>query len=356
MSQTINAAMIVLARESQGVTQSQLATRLNLPQSKLSKMESGHIPVPVDVLSALVRELKFPEKFFYQTFDVYPAGMHLYMYRKHKTLPAKDLNRIAAWMNIYRSHVRGLLNAAEIEYREVPQYDIEEFDSTADVARAVRQYARIPPGAVVQNMTAVMEDMGIVVIPFDPGTRLFAGASMLTEKPNYVVVVNSQMPGDRLRWTLAHELAHMVMHRIPTLNMEFEADEFAAEFLMPAREIGQYLSDLNPSTLASLKRHWKVSMFAILQHAFRLGKITDRQKRSLITRLAGVHITRLKEPAELQIPAETPTLLNELIDFHANELGYDAEQMADLLALDVRQFLDRYHFSGRKLRPVRNVG
>lgn len=355
MERTVNAAMITLARESLGMTQTELAGLIDLPQSKLSKIESGQIICPPEVLASLVRALKYPEKFFYQTFQIYPAGMHLYMFRKHKTLPAKELTRIAAWMNLFRFHVRSLLNAAEIEYKEVPQHDIEEFETVADLARAVRQYARIPPGPI-KNVTSVLEDMGVVVVPFDPGTRLFAGASMLTEKPNYVVVINSMMPGDRWRWTLAHELAHMVMHRIPTLNMEKEADEFAAEFLMPSREIGQYLTDLTPEKLASLKRYWKVSMFAILGHALRLDKITERQHRTLITKLAGLGITRLKEPAELSIPAEKPTLLPELLDFHANELGYDAAQMGDLLALNVRQFLDKYDFSGRKLRAVTQLG
>ncbi len=355
MEMTVNPAMITLARESLGMTQTELAEKISLPQGKLSKIEGGQMLCPPEVLTSLVRALKYPEKFFYQNFDVYPAGMHLYMFRKHKTLPAKDLARIAAWMNLYRFHVRYLLKAAEIDYKEVPYYDIEEFDSIADIARAVRQYAHIPSGAI-KNVTSTLEDMGIVVIPFDPGTRLFAGASMLTEKPNYVVVVNSTMPGDRWRWTLAHELAHMVMHRIPTLNMEAEADEFAAEFLMPSREIGQYLTDLTLDKLASLKRQWRVSIFAILQHALRLGKITERHHRTLITRLASVGVTRLKEPAELYVQPDKPTLLPELIDFHANELGYDAEQISDLLALNVKQFLDRYHFSGRKLRAIQQVG
>lgn len=355
MERTVNAAMITLARESLGMTQTELAGRMGVPQSKLSKIESGQIICPPEILSALVRVTKYPEKFFFQNFEVYPAGMHLYMFRKHKTLPAKDLSRIAAWMNLYRLHVKHLLKAAEIEYKEVPQHDIEEFESIAGLARAVRQYTQVPPGPI-KNVTSILEDMGVVVIPFNPGTRLFSGASMLTEKPNYVVVVNSQMPSDRWRWTLAHELAHMVMHRIPTLNMEEEADEFAAEFLMPSHEIAPYLSDLTPEKLASLKRYWKVSMFAILNHALRLGKITDRQRRTLITKLAGLGITRVKEPAGLAPEPEKPTLLAELIEFHASELDYDAEQMGDLLALDVKQFLDNYDFSGRKLRAIRNVG
>jgi hypothetical protein len=108
--------------------------------------------------------------------------------------------------------------------------------------------------------------------------------------------------------------------------------------------------------LASLKRYWKVSIFAILQHAVRLNKITERHQRTLITKLAVNGITRLKEPAELAIPLEKPTLLPELVDFHANELGYSAEQMGDLLSFDVDRFLNQYEFTGRKLRAVPKVG
>jgi Zn-dependent peptidase ImmA (M78 family)/transcriptional regulator with XRE-family HTH domain len=355
MNRTINSAMIVLARESHGLTQSELAKRIDVPQSTLSKMESGQIDVPSNVLAALAKELKYPEKFFFQTFEVYPAGMHLYLYRKHKTLPAKDLSRITALMNIYRSHVKYLLNAAEVEYKPVPEHDIDEFGSIAEIARAVRQQAGLPSGPI-ENLTTVLEDMGIVVVPFNPGTRMFAGASMLSEKPNYVVVANSQMPGDRWRWTLAHELGHMVMHHTPTANMEAEADEFAAEFLMPSREISQYLTDLNVGQLASLKRYWKVSMFAILSHARRLGCISERQQRTLIMKLAKAHITRTKEPPELNIPRETPTLLNELIEFHDKELRYDVEQLADLLNINVRDLNQKYNFTGRNIRLVRNVG
>lgn len=358
MDRTVNPAMITLARESHGLTQSELAKRLNVPQSKVSKIESGHIGVSPDVLTALVRELKFPEKFFYQNFDVYPAGLHLYLYRKHKTLHAKELSRIVAWMNLYRSHVKKLLSAAEVEYKPVPEYDIDEFDSVAAIARAVRNHAGLPSGPV-ENVTSVLEDMGVVVIPFDPGTRLFAGASMLSEKPNYVVVVNAQMPGDRLRWTLAHELGHMVMHRVPTANMEAEADEFAAEFLMPAKDIAPYFSEVSfPSIekLASLKRLWKVAMSALLIHAKRLRYITETQYRLMVTKMGSVGITRLKEPPELNVPVESPTLLSEIVEFHAQELGYTADQLGDLLAFDVNAFLEHYRFTGRTLRIVRNVG
>ncbi|MBK7012326.1 MAG: ImmA/IrrE family metallo-endopeptidase [Xanthomonadales bacterium] len=45
-----------------------------------------------------------------------------------------------------------------------------------------------------------------------------------------MIFINKDVPGDRWRFTLAHELAHLVMHDIPKPDMEDEADEFASEF------------------------------------------------------------------------------------------------------------------------------
>jgi Zn-dependent peptidase ImmA (M78 family)/transcriptional regulator with XRE-family HTH domain len=354
----VNPNMITLAREALGWTQTELAHRLNVPQSKVSKIESGLIGVTPDMLATLSQALKFPENFFYQTFQVFPAGMHLYLFRKHKTLLSKDLSKIVAWMNLYRSHIKYLLQAAEIEYKPVPHYDIDDFGSVQNIARAVRQYVNAPIGPI-QSVTSVLEDLGVVVVPFDPGTRKFQGASMLTEKPNYVVIANSTMPGAAWRWTLVHELGHMVMHHMPSSNMEAEADDFAAEFLMPIREVGPYFRDPEfPSIekLATLKKIYNVSMFAILVHAKRSGFITPDQYRSCITKMGKVGITRLQEPPELDTPREIPSLLNEILEFHAEELNYTAQQVSDLILFDVHRFLDRYRFSGRTLRVVENVG
>jgi Zn-dependent peptidase ImmA (M78 family) len=43
------------------------------------------------------------------------------------------------------------------------------------------------------------------------------------------------------------------MHKSPNQNMESEADTFAAEFLMPARDVSPYLRDMSVEKAATLK-------------------------------------------------------------------------------------------------------
>ncbi len=145
--------------------------------------------------------------------------------------------------------------------------------------------------------------------------------------------VNRESPRDRLRFSLAHELGHMVMHTLPSPNIEDEADRFAAEFLMPERDIRSDLHDLTLPRLVLLKRYWRVSMAAILKRAEDIGTITANQARYLWQQMGRAGY-RTREPVELDVDGEQPALLQELVRIHQRELGYSRKDMHYLLALN----------------------
>lgn len=359
MDRAANPVMITLARESRGISQKVLAERLGellgreFTQAAVSKLESGRIHAVGALLTALTEALGYPESFFCEQYEVYPPGMGFY--RKHKTLPAKFANRIEAALNIFRLHISKLLVSAEIDFIPIPECDVDEYGGARGAARAVRQYLQLPRGPI-ENVTEVLESMGIVVVPFDPQTRLFSGVSLLVNTESYVVLINSQMPGDRFRWTLVHELAHIVLHRLPSETMEAEADEFTGEFLMPYEEIAPDLKTLTVNNvverLAALKRRWKVSMGAILTHGYKLGLISDWHHRQYRMKLADNGITRTQEPRGLDFPIEQPALLPELVDFHFNELNYSLSELSGLLGLYESDFISVYRPSLPKLTAI----
>jgi Zn-dependent peptidase ImmA (M78 family)/DNA-binding XRE family transcriptional regulator len=338
MNQAINPKMIVLARQSRGITQQELTEHLRIGQGTLSKLESGLARISLDVLEKLVIYLKYPREFFYEPLEIYPPGLHFY--RKHKTLPQKEQAKLIAAINIQRMHIQKFLMSADIDTVDIPEFDAEEYETPEEIARAIRQFLRLPSGPV-ENMTNLLENIGIIVIHRRVGTRLFSGVSLTTEDAHQIIFINRDMPGDRMRHTLAHELAHVVMHRIPTPTMEEEADRFAAEFLMPAREIRSHLRDLTLEKLASLKPYWKVAMSALLQQAQRLGEITERRYRTLWTEM-GSRGYRLREPMELDITREQPLLLAELIDLHTKRLKYSLKDLSHLVRLCMDEFIELY--------------
>lgn len=84
-----------------------------------------------------------------------------------------------------------------------------------------------------------------------------------------LIFINKNQPVDRYRFTLAHELGHLVMHRAPTPTMEDEANAFAAELLMPASDIYNDLRNISIEKAAALKPFWRTSMAALFYRAKR---------------------------------------------------------------------------------------
>lgn len=340
MEKTANPSMITLARESRAMSQTKLAHDLKISQAAVSKLESGQIKAEGELLTKLSAVLEYPEAFFCRPFKLYPAGMQFY--RKHKTLPAGMGKKIEAVLNLYRHHVSQLLLAADLNFVQIPECDIDDHGSARKVARAVRQYLQLPRGPI-SDLTSVLESMGIVIIPFDPGTRLFSGVSTIVNTDTQVILINSKMPGDRFRWTLAHEFGHIVMHKLPTDEMEGEADAFAGEFLMPTDEIRPHLRNLTVTQLASLKRVWRVSMNGILTNGQKIKAVTEWSGRLLRMKMAKEGITRLQEPDALDFPQETPSLISDLLSFHLNDAGFTLEDLSELLGLFVPEFMRLYN-------------
>lgn len=146
--------------------------------------------------------------------------------------------------------------------------------------------------------------------------------------------VNKSAPTDRYRYTLAHEIGHIVMHGDPVVTMEREADQFAAEFLMPKREIKAHFSrPFNMQKAAELKVYWKVAMSALIRRAHDLGMISASYYRALMTQMSK-HGYRLNEPVPLA--PEEPSIIQAVINVHRHEHGYTAQEISKLALLNER--------------------
>jgi Zn-dependent peptidase ImmA (M78 family) len=210
-----------------------------------------------------------------------------------------------------------------------------------EAARVIREMWMVPRGPI-SNMVDVIENNGGIVIHCDFGTELIDALSQRIDGLPVLFFVNVHAPSDRVRFSLAHELGHMVLHTISVKNdeeMEDEADAFAGAFLMPADEIRPQLRTFNLRQLANMKTYWKVSMGAIAMRAHNLKLITPYQAEMFWMEMSKLGY-RKKEPNEP--PRETPKLLRRMIFFHLNELGYSAAEMAKLLCLKTSEFSEMY--------------
>lgn len=197
------------------------------------------------------------------------------------------------------------------------------------------------PRGPIDNLTEVVERAGAIIVQIDFETSLLDALSFKLPGLPPLIFMNSAMPGDRYRFTLAHELAHLVLHHHPDSDeaMEKQADEFASEFLMPAKEVRQYLVGPSLGKLARVKPYWKVSIKALIYRSGTLKLVTPNQ-------LTGLNINYSKagynkgEP--FPIPLEKPGLLSEAIRYHLADLHYSMDEVADLLMMTGDEFAKTY--------------
>lgn len=340
MNKELNSELVVLAREYRNFTQEQLARAIFVSQATIAKIEGGlSQDVSKDMVERIGKVLNFPLDFFYLNEERFNFGSSSYYYRKRSRISAVDRKYITGLVNIARISIKRLLKAVDIEAnRQLPSINIEEHNGSAiEVAKAVRAKWSLPDGPI-RNVTSLMESAGIIIIPCDFGTKHMDATSIHLADVPPLVFINKDMPGDRWRFTLAHELAHLVMHDSPTETMEDEADTFAGEFLTPQDELrAQFnrMGNIRLQDLANLKPYWKVSMQSLLVQADNLNAINFNQKRYLWSTISKLGY-RLKEPNP--IPVEKTQNYQNLFKYYQEVLGFEIDEMAKTVVLIPSEF------------------
>lgn len=323
-----NREMLTLARESRGRTQTQLARELGISQAEVSKYETGLKEPSELMVSRFAARLEYTEGFFYLNESIRSFGSGCVYHRKKQSATDTKLQHLLALINVKRIQVKQLLKSMNPIASNFAPLDIDEHSGgAAEVAKKVRILWSLPPGPV-QNLVRAVEDAGGIVIQCDFETDKVDALSQ--SLPGYppVFLINHRIPTDRMRFTLAHEIGHIFMHRHLGEDMERQADSFAAEFLMPKEQIAPQLKFVNLPKLAAMKPYWRVSMNALLYRAAEVGAIDSRRK-SYLWMLMGQSGYRKVEP--VVIPREEPTALPELLSLHQTSLGYRPSDIDEIL-------------------------
>ena len=126
------------------------------------------------------------------------------------------------------------------------------------------------------------------------------------------------------------------------VDVGHEANLFAAEFLMPEKEMREAFKDgVTLALLAELKRKWKVSMISLMYRADDLGFLTENQKRYLVQQFNDKKIRR-REPVELDIPIEQPKLFRQWIAELKKKKKLDVGGVSAELHLRTDEFVELF--------------
>lgn len=331
--------MLAVAREARGMTQLELAERSGVPQGTISKAEHGLAALSDERLAALAEALGFPLDVIRWDDEVYGFGSSSFYHRKQKSLPQTRLREIQATFNLHRMRARRLSRGLDIvpKHRFEP-LDLDDYGTPEEAARAVRAMWNVPMGPL-KDVCRLIENAGGVVVRADLNTPKISAISQWVPGERPIFVTNTANPADRERFTLAHEIAHVLLHATPREEQEAEADGFASELLMPAADIRQHLAGgIDLARAAQLKPYWRVSMAAIIRRTRDLGFITEGRYKSLSVQMSQKG-WRTREPVEIE--RDRPRFLDQVIDAQIAN-GYTVDDLAKVAGLTVDEFARLY--------------
>jgi Zn-dependent peptidase ImmA (M78 family) len=336
MEPTGNANMLRIARQLRRFQQGEAASRLGISQAMLSRFENQLAGLSDDILDRAAAAYDLPRSFFVQPDPILGAPVSVHpMWRKKASVSGREMDQIIAELNLRLMHLRRLLQAVEVDASfQVPNLPFDQYNDAERIAGLVRAQWRMPAGPV-RDLTQAVEAAGVVVVHSALGGSAVDGVTFRAPGLPPLVVLNVEQSADRMRFTLAHELGHLVMHHDqPTQTMEQEANEFASALLMPTRDIRPYFARrIDLRLLAELKPVWRVSMASLLMRARSLGLLAYNQERYLWQQFSIAKI-RQSEPPELDFAPEAATVLPDLLNAHIRELGYSIADLASLLHVE----------------------
>lgn len=349
----LNGKNIIVARESRGITQKQLSEKVKgLSQGNLSRMEKGLLNISDEIIIQISQVLDYPVSFFYK--EINTSRDDTLFYRKRVTMTQKTLLRLEARVNILCAIVDNLLESIDIPLFNIPHASMKNGRTANEVAFNLRNILNIPSGPI-GNVVSKLEKHGVILLFIEMDDK-FDGLTKFTTKAQPVMFINAKISDDRKRFTIAHELGHLVMHlrevafETDEKIAEIQANEFAAEFLMPANDCRNDLRLLKYNDLPSLKLYWKVSKAAIIRRAYDLKYITENTYRYYLMTL-NKNGERIKERELIQI--EKPVIFKKLVQLHLTELGYTESEIEIFLGVKFEELSNTADmFKNSKLRIV----
>lgn len=305
-----------LARQFHGYTQVELGERIGVSRQFLNQLESGVRSPSDDMYAALAAALLVERDFFSKPLagELEPDDCN---FRSLESSRVRDLEQVVAHGSLLADLVR--LLEVELEFPEVnfPHIRADESESVERAAERARLHWDLTADQPIDSTIRVAENAGAVVVKFPGVAHEIDALSVNGHRPLIVRASEKEKPS-RLRFDIAHEIGHLVMHQKqsrPEHNKaEVQANRFASAFLLPRKAFIKEFPRgrrLDWQSMFAMKRDWKTSVQAILRRAHDLDLIDAAQYRSgcVFISKQGYRRNEPGEPAE----SETPELLREAL-------------------------------------------
>ncbi|WP_406144389.1 helix-turn-helix domain-containing protein [Streptomyces sp. NBC_01012] len=294
---------VALERSHAGMTQRDLAARAELSQPTLHRIEAGErsaltaaeldrLAVALDVpLTRLTRANPVGKRMRVAARAGRSAAEDLSV----ATRKAEDILTLDDRMDAFalRSEHRGDVGGAGLTC-ELPPESLTAEDQGRGLARAVRGKLELGLGPVANLAEFAESVVGVDTAVVDLPHRVSGFTATDPDRNVILVLVNSADVPERQRFTLAHELGHVLFgdgsdaHLLDgeRTHAEMRCDAFARHLLLPEPGLARWMRENAPAgpglkECALAAHHYEVSLRVVLIQCRRLGLLTDDAAKSL---------------------------------------------------------------------------
>jgi Zn-dependent peptidase ImmA (M78 family)/transcriptional regulator with XRE-family HTH domain len=330
---------IKIARRTAEMSQRDLAEAVGVSATAISKYERGLNVPSSDVLLRLAQALGVKTEFFLRPVTV---TLTTSSFRRRASLPRKKeyaiLGQIQEWLERYLDAESLFVETPSFDFPDALNPRVASVDDAERVAQGLRQAWDLGL-APIESLMEILEDRGIKVGLVD-GHEGFDALTFWMEDEVPVIAVKRGLPGDRQRFSLAHELGHLILEPLAGVDDEKAAFRFAGAFLVTEEvarfELGSRRQRLDPYELHLLKHKYGLSMQAWVYRAKDLGILSESAATQLFRQFRQQSWHR-QEPGD-QIPSEEPQRMKRLVLRALAEDLISESRAAELLGKPLSQF------------------
>jgi Zn-dependent peptidase ImmA (M78 family)/transcriptional regulator with XRE-family HTH domain len=283
------------ARKQQKMRQEDAAQILKVARTTITAIEGGERRIRPDELIKLARAYNRPVSDFIRQKPVMEPFSNV-QFRAPTKKNLVEEEEIEVSISFMEDLCRNYLELEQIvggnlkkEYPPIYQHIGISLEAEAE-ALAQKERERLGFGnAPISNIRDVLElEVGIRIFYWPLKPNRLSAMYYYGDEVGACIIINSNMPEERCRWSLAHEYCHFLVDRYQpsiqfvegydrTPKSEKFADEFAKFFLLPSSKLLDIVSDIKKqgkirtSDILILANRFGVSLHAIFLRLEGLG-------------------------------------------------------------------------------------
>ena len=317
------------ARVSRGYSMADLGNLVGVSRQAISKYEIGTYTPTEAVLSRIASVLRYEISFFRKPLPSDAASPSTVFFRSRRSTTKKSKEaakeKIAIFQEIDK-YLRQFVSFPKVNlptidyhftYEQLNIQQIEEF------AMAVRNNWGLGNAPIV-NLTNVFQKNGIMISVMKLNNKKIDAFSVWKDAIPYIFLSSEKYSDVRLRFTLAHELGHLLLHanyineeeiqtKVIFDKIEKEADLCAAALLLPATTFSNDIYSTSIDHFINLKKKWKASIGSMIYRCQDLDLLTENQIKYLKDQMSYNHYWK-SEPLDNIIPLEQPFAHKQAFD------------------------------------------